>query len=256
MMSEVLYKKEGHIAHIRLNRPESRNAINRPLVRELAKIWVDFRDDGDLWVAILSGEGKSFCAGADVKEMERGKWRFRQSLVYGDERVGASNYQIWKPMIAAVHGHVYGAGLLLALESDIVVASEDALIGIPEARVNVPFLFAPFIYDFMPRAVANELMFTGKPLDAQRAYQLGIINRVVPSQEILSTARQIAEDICLCGPLANRAAKELAQRGRDMDFNSAVALIEHIAVPVWNAEDSIEAKQAFIEKRKPQWKLK
>ena len=255
-MSVVVYKKEGHIAYINLNQPENRNAINRVMTRELAKIWVDFRDDNSLWVAILSGEGKSFCAGADVKEMERGRWQFRQSLIFGDDRMGPSNYKIWKPIIAAVQGHVLGAGLVLALDCDIKIAAEDALFGIPESRVNVPFLFAPFIADYMPRAVAAELMFTAKPLDAQRAYQIGLVNKVVPNDQLMPTAISVAEEICKNGPLSVWASKELFYRCRDMNYESALALVEYIAPPVWNAEDSIEAKRAFIEKRKPEWKLK
>ena len=255
-MTDVLYEKKDHIAYIRLNRPESRNAINRSLTRELIQVWCDFREDSDIWVAILSGEGKSFCGGADLKEMERGKWQFRQSLIYGDERMGPSNHGVWKPIIAAVHGHVYGTGLLLALESDIIVASEDALLGIPETRVNIPFLMAPFIYDYLPRSIANEMMYTSKPIGAKRAYELGLVNRIVPSDRILTIAKQIADDICLCGPLANRATKELANRCRNMDFDGALTLIEHIAPPVWNSEDSVEAKKAFVEKRLPTWKQK
>ena len=255
-MSLVLYRKEGHIAYISLNRPESRNAINRAIARELAKIWVDFRDDDNLWVAILSGEGKSFCAGADIKEMERGQWQWRQSLIYGDDRVGPSNYKIWKPLIAAVHSHVYGAGLILALECDIRVAADNALFGIPESRVNVPFLFAPFVADYMPRAIAAELTFTAKPLDAQRAYQLGLVNKVVSSEQLMSVATSVAEEICENGPLSIWASKELFCRCRDMDHDSALALVEQIVPPIFNAEDSIEAKRAFIEKREPEWKLK
>ena len=255
-MPLVLYRKEGHIAYISLNRPESRNAINRAITKELAKIWIDFRDDDNLWVAILSGEGKSFCAGADVKEMERGQWQWRQSLIYGDDRVGPSNYKIWKPLIAAVHGHVFGAGLILTLECDIRLAADNALLGVPESRVNVPFLYAPFIFDHMPRAIAAELTFTAKPLDAQRAYQLGLINRIVQSDQLLPAATSIAREICENGPLSIWASKELFYRCHDMDHESALALAEHIAPPVFNAEDSVEAKQAFIEKRKPEWKLK
>lgn len=255
-MSAVLYKKEGHVACISLNQPEKRNAIDRVMTRELAKIWVDFRDDNNLWVAILSGEGKSFCAGADVKEMERGRWQFRQSLIFGDDRMGPGNYKIWKPIIAAVQGHVFGAGLVLALECDIKVAADNALFGIPESRVNVPFLFAPFIADYMPRAVAAELMFTAKPLDAQRAYQIGLVNKVVPNDQLMPTAISVAEEICKNGPLSVWASKELFYRCRDMNYDNALALVAHIVPPVWNAEDSIEARRAFIEKRKPEWKLK
>jgi E-phenylitaconyl-CoA hydratase len=255
-MALVLYKKEEHIAYISLNRPENLNAINRTMTRELAKIWVDFRDDKNLWVAILSGEGKSFCVGADVKEMERGRWEFSQSLFFGDDRVIPSNYRIWKPVIAAVHRHVLGGGLILALECDIRIASDDAIFGIPEGRVNIPFLFAPFISDYLPRAIASELMFTGRPISSERAYQLGLINISVPYNELMSTATNMAKEICENGPLSNWATKELFYRSRNMDFQSALAFVEHIAPPVWNAEDSVEAKRAFLEKRKVKWKLR
>ena len=255
-MSLVLYRKEGHVAYITLNNPESLNAINRKMAKELIEVWIDYRDDDNLWVAILNGEGKSFCSGADVKEMERGAWKFRQSLVYGDDRIGHTNYNLWKPIIAAVHRHTYGGGLLLALESDIIVASEDALFGLPEGKVNIPTLVAPFLTDFMPRTVANELMYTAKPLHAKRAYELGIINRVVEKENLMSTAQEFAEQICKNGPMAAWAAKEMMWRTRGMSTADAITVVEHIATPVWNSEDSKEAKQAFKEKRMPQWKLK
>lgn len=234
-MEPVLYRKQDNIAYISLNQPENLNAINRAMTRELAKIWVDFREDKNLWVAILTGEGKSFCAGADVKEMERGKWQFRQSLIFGDERIGPSNYQVWKPIIVAAQRHVYGAGLVLFLESDIRIAADDVKLGIPEGRVNIPFLYAPFIFDYIPRAIAAELILTGKPIDAQAASQLALVNRVVSPDELMTAAEAMAEEVCANGPLSNWAAKELYCRGRDIDYHSALALVEHIAPPVWNA---------------------
>lgn len=255
-MENVIYRKEGHIAYISLNRPESRNAINRQLVVELRDVWIDFRDDDDLWVGILSGEGKSFCAGADVKEQERGKWKFRQSLIFGDDRLLASNYGVYKPIVGAVQKHAAGAGMFLALECDVVIASEDLKFFLPEARVNIPTLTAPFITDYMPRAIATEMLYTGNTLSAQRAYDLGMVNKVVPTELLMETAEEYANKILENGPLANWAAKELMYRGKDMDLNSQIALLEHVITPIWNSEDSKEAKLAFVEKRKPVWKLK
>jgi len=255
-MPEVLYEKKEHIAFIRLNRPESLNAINRSLANELIKVWVDFRDDKNLWVAILSGEGKSFCAGADLKEMKRGKWEFRQSLLFGDEPIGPSNYKVWKPIIAATQGHVNGAGLWLALESDLRISADNALFGTREARANVPALVAPFLSDYLPRGIAAEILFTANPVDAQRAYQIGLVNKIVSEEELMIEATNMAEGICDCGPLSVCASKELFLRTRHMDYQSALSLVEHIATPVWNSEDSIEAKKAFLEKRKPKWQLR
>lgn len=255
-MPEVLYEKKGHLAFIRLNRPESLNAINRSLADELIKAWVDFRENKNLWVAVLSGEGKSFCAGADVKEMERGKWEFRQSLLFGDKPIGPSNYKVWKPIISATQGHVNGAGLWLALQTDIRISADNALFGTREAIANVPALVAPFLCDYLPRGIAAEILFSAKPISAQRAYQVGLVNKIVSEGQLMTEATEMAEEICDCGPLSVWASKELFLRTRDMDYQSALSLVEKIATPVWNSEDSIEAKKAFIEKRKPQWKLK
>jgi len=255
-MEEVLYEKKGHIANIKLNRPEKLNAINRSLGDALIEVWLDFREDKDLWVGILSGEGKSFCAGADLKEMERGQWEFRQSLLLGEKPIGPSSYNIWKPIIAATQGHVNGAGLWLALESDIRISADNALFGTRETKANVPVLVAPFLPKFMPEGIAYEMMFCAEPIDAQRAFQIGLINKVVAEKQLMPEAIRIADKICECGPLSVWASKEMMSRSRDMDYRSTLALVEHIATPVWNSEDSVEAKKAFLEKRSPQWKLK
>ena len=99
-------------------------------------------------------------------------------------------------------------------------------------------------------------MYTARPINAQRAYDLGVVNRIVPEDQLLETATRIAESICECGPLSVWASKEMSLRSESMDFHSALAMVEHIATPVWNSQDSIEAKQAFIEKRKPDWQLR
>ncbi|MCB2192598.1 MAG: enoyl-CoA hydratase/isomerase family protein [Deltaproteobacteria bacterium] len=255
-MESILYEKRGHVAYITLNQPQKLNALGRTTAKDMGRAWADFRDDDDMWVAVLAGNGRSFCAGADVKEMERGQWRFRDSVMLGDDSLLPSTHDVYKPIVAAVQGHVYGGGLVLCLECDIRVAAQNARLGLPEGKVNVPFLYAPFVFDHIPRAVACEMILTGKPLDLQRAYDLALVNKVVPEDELLSAAQEYAEAICEMGPLANFAAKELYTRGRRMDFEGAMALLEHVTTPVWNSQDSKEAKQAFLEKRKPRWSLK
>lgn len=254
-MPEVVFEKKGHMAFICLNRPESLNAINRRMADLLVNAWCELRDDKELWVGIVTGSGKSFCAGADIKEMERGRWKFSDSLLFGDNPIGPGNYRLWKPLIAATQGHVNGAGLWLALQCDMRVATDDAMFGAGEARWNIPALIAPFLSDYFPRGVAAELLYTARPITSEKAYELGVVNRVVPKDQLLAEATKIAESICDCGPLAVWASKELSLRSDKLDFHSAVALVEHIATPVWNSQDSIEAKQAFLEKRKPKWRL-
>ena len=254
-MPEVIYEKREHIAFIRLNRPDSLNAINVAMAKELIKIWIDFRDDKNLWVAILSGEGKSFTAGADLKEMRRGDWKFRQSLLFGDNHMLPIGYHVWKPIIAAMQGNINGAGLFLALDCDIRIAADDAKFGIREAIANVPTIFASFLRDYMPAAIAAELLFTAKTVDAQRAYQVGLVNRVVPRNQLINTATTIAEEICECGPISIWATKELYCHGY-MGRESRLSFMKHVVTGPFNCEDSIEGKQAFIEKRKPKWKVR
>ncbi|MFH1481456.1 MAG: enoyl-CoA hydratase-related protein [Pseudomonadota bacterium] len=255
-MSDVIYEKHGHIAHIKLNRPERLNALSRSLAKELAKIWIDFRDDSDLWVAVLSGVGKSFCSGADIEGLQTKTWEFRQSLIFGDDSLSPNTYQVWKPIIAAVHRHVYGGGMWLALECDIRIATPDALFGLPEAKVNIPVMFTAFISRFLPPGIAAELLFRGNSIDANRAYELGLINKIVEKEELMSTAVTWAEELCDNGPLSVKAMKEIFYRTRDMDHAGALALTEHLVTPVFRSDDFQEAKKAFKEKRKPQWTLR
>ena len=255
-MSEILYEKNDHIAFISLNRPQALNAINRSLANQLIKAWIDFRDDKDVWVAILSGQGESFCTGADIKEMDIGKWEFRQSLLFGDEPIGPSEYNVWKPIIAATHGHVNGGGLWLALQSDIRIAATNSLFGAGETRVNLPVLIAPFLSDYMPRCIAAEILLTADPMDAQRAYEIGLVNKIVPQDQLMNEATKVAQKICKRGPLSVWATKELSIRSRYKDYDAILSLIAHIAPPIWNSEDSAEGKRAFIEKKTPIWKLR
>ena len=254
----VLYEKKDRIAYIILNRPDRLNAIDMETALELARIWADFRGDNSIWVGILSGNGKSFCAGADISALPLGqKWTLsKSSLLYGENKIGPSNYQVWKPLIAAVHGNVLGAGFYLAAECDLRVASEDARFGLPEPKVGIPTLFAPFLRRFLTDGQALELLLVGDKLDAQRAYNLGLVNRLTSREQLLTVAGDLAQRLCENGPLALRAMKEVYQRSRGMDYDSALALIEHVFTPVMNSEDTVGGKAAFVEKRRPQWKAR
>lgn len=254
-MDEVIFEKRGRIACIKLNRPNSLNAVNRAMADRLIEVWMEMRDDPEIWAGIVSGEGRAFCAGADIKEMQHGQWRIKDSLLIGERPVGPSHYDMWKPLVAAVHGHANGAGLWIAAQCDIRIASENASLGLGETRWNVPVLIAPFLSDYLPRGIVSELLYTARPINAQRAYEVGFLSRVVPEGELMPEALRVAESICECGPLAVRASKEMVVRSRCMDFESSLKIVEEAATPVWNSRDSSEAKRAFAEKRKPQWRL-
>jgi enoyl-CoA hydratase/carnithine racemase len=254
-MKYVLYEKKGKIAHITLNRPDKLNSITMDMVRELQEIWRDFKDDDGCWVAVLSGAGRAFCAGAAIDELSMGKWSISQSTI-GDRNVGPMKYEVWKPIIAALHGYVFGGGLWLALECDLRIAADNTLFSLPEAKIGRPTSFTAFLSKFVSRGIAAELLLVGDRIDAQRACQLGFINKVVPLDELTKEATALAERICLNAPLAVQAMKEVMIRSMNLDYQEALNLTEDTYKLVFESEDAKEGKLAFQEKRKPEWKCK
>lgn len=257
-MSQVLYEKKGKIAYVTLNRPERLNAIDREMNRMLDRIWNDFKEDDDLWAAILSGNGGNFCAGFDIKaiqdELGAEKYHWGKSSMFGDVRCSPNEHYVYKPIITALDGAVNGVGTWLALQGDIRIATEETSIGLGEARFNFPVEFSALIARFIPFAIASEMLFTAKSINARRFYELGIINRLVPRDQLLSEAETVAADICKCGQASVRVMKELIHKGYDMDYHSALSYSASMIVPVVNTEDTKEAVSAFLEKRRPVWK--
>jgi len=252
------YKKEGKIAIFTINRPEAMNALNVETVRELLEAMVDFRDDPKLWVGIVTGAGeRAFCGGADIKdtlpfmkEHRRDPWSMPPSIMRGLE--------LWKPLIAAINGMALGGGLELALSCDIRIAAENARLGTPE--VNLGMIPGWGGTQRLPRAIskcqAAEILLMGKPVDAEEAYRIGLVNKVVPQAEVMATAKEWAESICQAGPLAVRAAKEAMLKGCDMTLEDGLRLENSLVAYVMGTEDFAEGTKAFVEKRKPDYKAK
>lgn len=256
----VLYEKKGRIAYVTLNRPKV-NAINFDMLDELDKIWIDFREDNNLWVAILTGAGNVFSVGFDIKEilesLKRGEYRWRNSATFGDKSCGPITHSIWKPIVGALDGSVNGLGLWLVLGCDIRIATMETRFGLGEVRLNFPVEFAALMTRYMPEAIVNELLLTGNTISAERAYDVGFINKVVPREQLEPEATAMAHIICEGGPIAARVMKRLVKQGWDLDYDSAVTLSESMIVPVAvNSEDTKEGCMAFLEKRKPVWKCK
>ncbi len=251
----VDYEKKGRVAIIRLNRPEVLNAIDHPTSEELTKVWEDFRDDPELWVAILTGTGeKAFCAGADLKAMAAGKLS-RKGLAFGGNTQGM---EIWKPMIAAINGLALGGGLEIALVCDLRIAVEDAYFGLPEVGVGLIPGAGGLIR--LPRTIplgkAMELILMNKRMSAQEALQIGLVNKVVPLSDLMPTALEWANQICELSPLAVRASKECAYRSLDMELKEALALDDVFFHQIIETRDYQEGVRAFVEKRKPSFEAR
>ena len=253
------YEKEGRIAVFTINRPEARNAMNMEAKRELYELMVDFRADPDLWVGIITGSGeKAFCAGADIKDTLPFMKKHLRDSPWEIPPAPARGLEIWKPLIAAINGLALGGGLEIALSCDIRIASENARLGAPEVTLGIlpGWGGTQRLPRFIPWCKAAEMIFTGKPIDAQEAYRIGLVNKVVPQAELMSTAREWAETICQAGPLAVRAAKEAMVRGYSMSLEEGLRLESSLFAYLLETEDFAEGARAFIEKRKPDYKAK
>ena len=249
-MSVLMYEKKDRIAYITLNRPEKMNALNSELIDKLAKTWVDFRDDDDLWVAVLTGAGKAFCVGADFESIGESGIQIGFNILREDP----NNYMIWKPIIAAINGHVIGRGTSLALSCDMRIASENANFSIPEAKFSVIPGGVDILEKYIQPAIARELLFTGDSINARRAYEIGLFNKVVPHEEVMTESSKIAEKLCENSPLALRGIKEMLSRSKDLNYRSAFAIYEDVNARVLKSEDFPEGMKAVKERRKPAWK--
>ncbi len=252
----VDYVKEGKIAIITINRPRAFNAVDLETWRGLQETMIEFRNDPEIWVGIVTGAGeKSFCAGADVgetlsfmKENRHSNWLWPSTPMYGMD--------IWKPLVAAINGYAFGGGLEIALACDIRIASDNARLGTPEVTLGLIPAWGGTqrLPRMIPWCKAAELVLMGKQIDAQEAYRIGLVNKVVPHGELMSTAREWAEAICQAGPLAVRAAKEAMVRGSDMSLNDGLRLENALVANIFSSEDFIEGTSAFLEKRKADFK--
>ncbi len=249
----LLYEKRGHVGLVTINRPKSMNAFTQEMLEAMDAAFDDFNSDPDLWVAILTGAGdKAFTAGMDLKEA-------LPSLAEGEE-MGYEDHtkrpfsDIFKPIIAAINGHCLAGGLEFLQGTDLRIAAEHATFGLSEVRWGVIPTGGSHVRlpRQIPWAIAMELLLTGQPIDAQRAYGIGLINRVVPAQELLPTALELAEVICRNGPLAVRTAKEIVVRG--MALEAPFVLEKALGERVFASEDFKEGPRAFAEKRAPRFK--
>lgn len=260
-MPPVLYEQNEKIVTITMNRPEAMNSVDPEAQAELVSAWTRFRDDETAWVAILTGAGeKAFSAGADLKKLVPSTFGAAAARRHHELGLGGitRGLEIWKPMIAAINGYCLGGGLELALACDLRIAAENATFGFPEVRwAIIPGAGGT---QRLPRTVtlarAMEMILTGETIDAQEAHRIGLVNRVVPRADLMSTALRFAKTICQRGPLAVRAAKEAVIRGLAMSLADGLRLEAFLSGTLRGTEDAQEGPRAFAEKRAPQFKAR
>ena len=261
-MAAVEVTVDQHIATVLLNRPEAMNSVDPEMRALLHQTWERIKTDEDIWVAIITGAGdKAFCTGSDLKKTMPTQDSFARQT-FGPPIPGAgattSGMDTDKPLIAAVNGYAMGGGMELALACDIRICSRNAQFALSEVTVgSIPGSGGT---QRLPRAVslsnAMLMLLTGDRIDADEAYRIGLVSKVLPYTELMKAAREIAEKIAANAPLSVRAVKRLVRQGMDMPLSHAIDTERYVFGLLYNSEDRIEGRKAFAEKRKPQYKGK
>jgi enoyl-CoA hydratase/carnithine racemase len=256
-MSKVLYEKRDRIARVTLNRPEARNAVDPETHELLWKTWEDFRDDGSVDVAIVTGAGDAFCAGADLKTFippwieDATPRKVRDNVATGLGGLTRGLHRIYKPVIAAVNGWALAGGLETALACDIRIASERAMFGSFEVRRGYHHGDGGIVrlVNTCGAGVALELLLTGEPIDAQRALQCNLVSRVVPHERLIEEAELVASQILRNSQIAVRSAKEtiLDVIGRPLDDQLRIEALNAYACA--DPDETLELLQRFYEKK-------
>lgn len=260
----IIYEKEDHIVTITINRPEVHNCINHETNLELQRAWKTFRDDEDAFVAIFTGAGdKAFSAGWDLNDAAAlesiGSYdQFRIAVHNSEGYCGyTKKFDIFKPIIAAVNGYTFAAGLESCLLADIRIASENAEFGVTERRWNIVAgdglcVRLPLVVGY---ARAMELIITGKRIDAEEAYRFGLVNEVVPQDQLMQRTKELAQQICKLPQGSIRTDKETVIRcvGRTVEERTFIES-EGVMSMFIRGDKHTEGAKAFIQKRKPEWK--
>lgn len=251
----ILEKKDG-IAYITLNRPQVLNIYNTRMRDELYQVLGAIRDDDEVQVAILRGAGdRAFCAGADLSEFLSAPSATIARQVRWERDLWGLFLSMPQPLIAAIHGFCLGSGIEMILCCDIRIASEDARFGLPEVGLGI--IPAAGATQTLPRTIgrgkALEMLFSGNFMDAWEAYRAGLVNHVVPKNELLPRAEKLARKIIEQAPLAVRAAKQAVNRGLDMTLEQGLAMERELALPLLFSQDTKEGLRAFKEGRSPKF---
>jgi enoyl-CoA hydratase/carnithine racemase len=252
MSDAVLFDaRDDGIAIITLNRPEQRNALGRDIRQGLFDAWDRFERDPALRIAILTGAGeKAFCAGGDLKEMMETRMAVPPRGLFP---LPGDTIELSKPTIAAVNGVAFAGGWMIAQACDLCVASTSAKFAVTEVRVGRSSPWAAPLIHMIPQRIMMEILLTGKPIDAPRAYEIGLVNRLAEPDQLLACALALAAEILEGAPLSVRAARETVMLSTEMGRSAALRAARHASETCYNSEDAQEGPRAFAEKRRPRW---
>jgi enoyl-CoA hydratase len=254
MADELLRERRGHVEILTINRPEARNAINRATAVAIGAALDACDADDDVWVVVLTGAGdKAFSAGMDLKAFAAGE------VPITDQGFGGiTNRDFSKPLVAAANGSALAGGFEILISCDMVIAADHAKFGIPEATRGLVAGAGGLVRlpKRIPLVVALEMALTGEPIDAARAYELGLVNRVVPSDQVLDTAVALAERIAKNAPLAVRTSKSVMKRSVDLPEIASWPVNNDAFAMISKSADAFEGAVAFAEKRDPHWQGK
>ncbi len=247
-------EKDGHTFIVTIERPERLNALHPPANVELGEVFDQFAADDDAWVAIITGRGRGFSAGNDLRYQAEGGERLPMPRGFGGL---TSRFDLTKPVIAAVNGVAMGGGFEIALACDLIIAAEEATFALPEPRVGLAALAGGL--NRLPRQIGAKralgMILTGRHVPAQEGRELGFVNEVVPGSELMDAARRWAAQICECAPLSIRASKDVVYRSLDTaSLEDSMRASNDSVKAMLSSEDFIEGPRAFAEKRKPDWK--
>ena len=259
-MDEVQFERsgpDGHIATITIVRPEAMNAMTPEMYREITVRLREIDEDDDIWCGIVTGSGRAFTAGADLKVMHQPSTETRGGLPWSPwrQRRFDSDVAVQKPLIAAVNGYCLAGGMELAELCDIRIASTEAQFGAREVRWSILHGYGALrLPGMIGSSDAMLMLLTGDFIDAEEALRIGLVSKVVAPDELMDEARRIAASICRNGPVAVRMTKELALRGGEVSLQDGLRLYQEFSRLVHMTEDSVEGGRAFAEKRDPQFK--
>jgi len=251
--STITYEKRDHIGIITINRPEAMNSLTIEMLLGIEEAFEEFNKDPEMWVAIFTAAGdKAFSSGLDLKEAAP-MLTSGDSLGF-DDTTKRQFSDVFKPIICAVNGFCIAGGMEMLLGSDIRIAAEHASFGLGEVKWGLVPLGGTHVRlpRQIPWAIAMQLLLTGKNIDAQRAYEVGLINEVVPADQLMPTALKLAERMCRNGPLAMKTAKEIAVRS--LELEGGFVLEKALGARVLSSEDAKEGPRAFAEKRPANFK--